>query len=431
MKMPPINTFFADTVLQNIIQLSLKHNLDLMAANSMLYLSKGDWQLSRNSFLPFVDLNLSGGKRRFGEHTMDGVGNYDTNFSPNIDDSQKMTNPLDNYQVGFRASWELDLWGKIRHQAKGSRYRYMAEFNQVNWLKTQLVSETAALYFEIQGLKEMLIIADSNIALQENALVVATINMEAGRLNMLAVEQFQAQVHRTKALKNELERRLTQTKSQLFMLISEYPGSKLDSLPPAQPISWSWTENGVPAQWLQKRPDIIQSGLEFQATGSDIKAARAAFFPQLVIHPQIGFESFNAEKFLNPTSLAWTFIGGLTAPIFYQKQLRVNHKKALARNEAAFYRYKKSIMGAYNEVYMLLEWRKTLEEERLNKEKEVESLEEAVTIANQLFTNGYATYLEVIMAQNNVLASKLELVQVYINQNRNHINLYRALGGGW
>lgn len=423
--------FFTDTGLVHLLDLSLKENPDYLSAKALLLGIKADWKASNMALLPEIDLNLSHSRTRFSDYSIDGVGNFDTNFSPNIREDQKMSNPLPNYNVHFSASWEIDIWGRLNNQRKAARARYLAKGAGLTWLKTYLVNEVASAYYEVQANKAFLRIVNRNIELQDNALTIAKVQLDAGRINALALRQMEAQLYRTKALNLHYQMLNTRAEMRLRMLVGRFP-NELESLKDSVILKLSNpVKAGISSKWIAQRPDVEEASWELAAAGADVKAAKAAFFPRLMIQPRIGYDGFNASAIISPASLAWQALGGLTAPIFYQRQLKAQYTRSKANKEAVFQQFKKTCLLAYNEVFMLVELQRQIEEELILKENEVKSLENAVSISNSLFTNGYATYLEVITAQNNVLMAQLEYVNLTLEHNQNLINLYRALGGGW
>ena len=168
-----------------------------------------------------------------------------------------------------------------------------------------------------------------------------------------------------------------------------------------------------------------------EAAKENVKAARAAFLPSLVITPYLGLNAFTPGLLFNGGSAAYGLVGGLTGPLFHQRALRSQYTIANADNREAVYAYQQRLLEAYTEVVTRLSAVQNLRHSYNTKLQEVQQLSDAVVTARDLYLSGYANYLEVIMAQKSVLEAELELV----NQKRDIflalVQLYRSLGGGW
>jgi NodT family efflux transporter outer membrane factor (OMF) lipoprotein len=372
------------------------------------------------------------GVEKFGDYTMTGVGNYDTNLSPNISEDQKVSQPLvPDYFLGLRSSWEVDLWGKLRQSKKAAFARFMASEKGRQLVTTALVADVANLYYQLLSLDNELAILDKNITLQERALELVKIQKQGGRATELAVKQFAAQLLNTQALKAEKTQEITQTENQLNRLLGRHPqpivrgASLLEQELPQQ------VQAGVPTDLLRRRPDIQQAELELMATKADVASARAAFLPALTLNPYVGYSAFNASLLFKPASLAFGILGGLSTPLLNRSNLRADFKRADAGKVQAFAAYQSAVLTGVQEVMTNLHGIENFRQAAELKQEEVEVLQEAVGAANDLFASGYATYLEIITAQRSVLEAELHLANTRKNILQSTVGLYRALGGGW
>jgi NodT family efflux transporter outer membrane factor (OMF) lipoprotein len=429
--LPKTEEWFATPVLRQLIDTALRNNPDYLGNLAALQLARADLYARKKGLLPGVEVFAGAGLRRFGEYTMDGVGNFDTNFSPNIRPDQKMSNPLPDLQLAARVSWELDLWGKLRQMRRAAAKRYLATEAGLHWQRTLLVSEVAATYYELRALHEIQRIVKRNADLQAGGLELTKIKLEAGRLNALAVQQFEAQLARTQAMYHALQGDKLRTLNQLNLQLGQVQGAPYDTAALLSDDFAPLRLAGVPAQALEQRPDVRAATLALQAAGADVEAARRAFYPQLVLGPELGFQSFNPEKWLNPASLAWNLVGGLTAPAFQQGRLKAQLASEQARQKQAFQSYRQTALRAYTEIFNGLQQDQQLQLQYEAKQRQVNSLREGIQSATELYAAGYATYVEVVLAQNNALDAEIELVQVQLARYLNRIALYRALGGGW
>lgn len=420
---------FNDPYLKALIDTALASNFDLLAASQRVIVAQSQLRMAKNAWLPTVNGVASAGVDRYGDYTLNGVGNYDTNLSPNIDKDQKIpTSPTPEFFVGFRSSWEIDLWGKIRAQKEAALNRYLSTTEGRRLLSTQVVAGVASLYYDLVALDHELKIIHRNIGLQEKAVATVEVQKAGGRATELAVQQFKAQLLSTRALENNVKQQIVATENQLNALLGRLPrpvprtADTTNAIPPA-------IQKGIPVATLLRRPDIQQAELNLAATKADVKAARAAFFPSLTITPYTGFNAFKAGLLFQPASIAWGALGGLTMPVFNQKQLQSQFNITQAEAMTAFYRYQQAIVDGYAEVSSIMS---KVENEQATwqlKREEVAVLQDAVATSNLLFTTGYANYLEVITAQKSVLEAELTLVTTRRNVYQGMITLYRSLGG--
>lgn len=424
--------FFRDPQLTLLIEEVLAQNFDHKIAGEQMKIAEAYLRYRRGSMLPSLHATANASGTRYGKHTIEGVGNFDTNLSPNIDESQKVnTNFTPNYWLGLTANWEIDLWGKLRQMKKAAQKRFLATTHGRNLLRSALVTQTAILYYELITLDREEVILNENIALQKRALEVVGIQKSVGRATELAVQQFQAQLANTEAVLVEVQQQITATENQILALCGKYEG-QVERGPAIDRNNIAYqTQHGLPGQLLQYRPDILAQYLELEASHADAKAVRAAFFPTVSLSAYAGYQSFNSAQLLQPTSLAYQLLGGLTAPVFQQNQLRSEFKIATARQEIAFLNYQKSVVHAFQEVRTLLSYIDNNQKILQLKSEEVASLTRSVDISNDLYVAAYAGYLEIISAQKSKIAADIDLIKAERNQVLAFIQLYKALGGGW
>jgi HAE1 family hydrophobic/amphiphilic exporter-1 len=283
------------------------------------------------------------------------------------------------------------------------------------------------MYYQLMELDYKWNVIQKNIELQEAAIVTVKVQQEAGRANSLAVQQFTAQLLNTKSLAFGVQQQRVQLENQLNTLLGRFPQriARSSSLLEAQPASS--LETGIPAAMLQRRPDVQQALFQLQAAKADVKAAKAAFLPSLNLTASVGYNAFNAGLlFKSPASIAYGLLGGITAPVFNKKQLKAQYNISTAEGMTAFYNYRQAIVNGYQEVLTALNEVSNAQEAFVLKEKEVLVLK----ISGDLFTTGYANYLEVINAQKNVLEAEIALARYKKDVFLGTIDLYRALGGG-
>lgn len=424
--------FFADEELNSLIASALENNPDLKIAMQRIEMSRAGILAAHGAMLPTLGANISAGGRRFGDYTMDGVGNWDTNFSPNIDEKQKIpTGFLPDYYLGLGSSWEVDLWGKLRTLRDAARERFIASEHGRNLIITSLIAEIAAEYYHLLALDSELAIMRYNIDLQTKATETVVNLKQAGRANELAVNQFTAQLLNSRGALASISEQIIVSENRLNMLIGRFP----QPIPRGEPLRLrdfpDSISTGIPMQMLRKRPDILQAQSELLASHGELLAADLAFLPSLNISADLGMQAFKGGLIFAPGSLAYGILGGLSAPLLNRKGLRANRQIREAEMKEALLHYNKLVLSGYNEIATDLKRLQKLEEMFDLKQEEVSELRQAVAVSNELFIVGAATYLEVVTAQNGVISAEVDLIQIRKQQFLTLLQLYRSLGGGW
>ncbi len=427
----PWKEFFQDPYLVSLIDTALRSNPDLKIAVQRIEMARADVLRTKGLLIPSVQVEGSTGVRKYGDYTMDGVGNYDTNFSPNIDEDRRIPRVLPDYFLGLRSSWEVDIWGRLRTLREAAYARYLATEQGRQLVVTRLVAEVASLYYQLLTLDNELDIIRKNKTLQESALETIQIQKEAGRANELAVRQFKAQLLNTQSLEVQKQQQIIEVENQINALLGRFPQPITRGESILQQKLPEELSAGVPASMLRRRPDIRQAELELRASRADLQAARAAFLPSLTISAHAGFNAFTAAYLFNPASLAYGLLGGLSAPLLNRKALEAGRLWAQASSLEALSIYNQAVVRAYQEVVTSMRSIENLEKIADLKSQEALALQQAVSVSNDLYLAGYASYLEVITAQRSVLQTELELAEIQQQQFLSMVDLYRSLGGGW
>lgn len=414
-------SFFNDPYVVELIDIALKNNPDLLIAMQRIEVARANYEISKGALLPSLNIAATAN-----------VGNLNNNMLGNANQDQRAPNLNQNYFFGLQSSWEADIWGKLRSRKKAAYARFLSTEKGKQLVTTALVAEVARLYYELLGLDNELETIQKNIEFQEIALEMIKIQKIGGRATELAVQQFSAQLLRTKSLGFEKQQRIVEVENELNFLLGRFP----QPIARGESILKQHLPNvirvGIPSDMLLRRPDVQQAELALVAAKADVEAARAEFLPSFTITPYAGL---NAAKmpllFSTPESIALGFIGGLTAPIFNKNRIRSGYKRSVARNIEAFYTYQKTILTGYKEVETSLKKVENLKHVYSLREQEAAILSKAVSTSNDLFAAGYASYLEVITAQKRVLEAELSMTNTRKEIFLSIIDLYRALGGGW
>jgi len=428
--LPPAK-FFSDPYLLDLIDTALAANPDLQSALQKIEAAGASLQNSRSSLLPALNAEIGAAVRKYSDYTMDGVGNFDTNLSPDINKDQRIPDPTPDYFLGFRSAWEVDLWGKLRSRKAAALSRFLASREGYRMVVTELVSQVATLYYKLLALDRQQNIVRKNIQLQENALEIVKAQKLGGRATELAVQQFQAQLLHTRGLLYTTSQEITESETGLNFLLGGYTRKIARDTSIASLHLPATVRAGIPSQLLLHRPDIREAEAQLLAVNADIRAARAAFFPSLNLSAYTGYNAFKTALLFNPGSIAYGLTGGLTAPIFNRRAIKADYTRSIAEGRQALYAYQRTVLTSFREVTNSLKGIENYSRLYELKQDEVASLNNAVSVANDLYLVGRASYLEVITAQRNVLDAELDLTNVKASVFLNAVNLYRSVGGGW
>lgn len=421
---------FPDQQLIALIDSALKNNADINIAYQRIVVAQAHLMNRRRAQLPSVDARIAAMADKYGDYTLNGVGNFDTNLSPNIGKDQQIpVSPTTDMFIGLQSSWEIDLWGKLSALRKAAQSDLLAQQQAKRVLVTSIVSVMAQGYYELISLDAELNIVQRNIQLQEEAVEIVKAQKAGGRATELAVQQFEAQLLNTKAIAHQLLQQRVQTVNQLNTVAGAYT----KEIPRAAvlPATIPAVQAGVPANLLLRRPDIMQAEFNLQAAQENVKAARAAFFPSLTIHPYIALNAFTPSLLFNAGSIAWGAAGSLTAPLLNRRHIKTDFTVANAANREVAYHYQQKLVEAYNEVATNISAVNQTQLAFELKALEVEELKQAVQTARDLYLTGYANYLEVITAQKNMLEAELQSTRQKGAIFTSLIKLYASLGGGW
>jgi len=427
------NAFFDDPYLVTLIDSALANNPDMEKALHQLEIAQANFRWRKSALYPSIDAFAEAGLRKFGFYTMDGIGNYDTNFSDNLNDDEKLPDPLPDYFAGLRTSWEIDLWGKLRNRKRSAYQEFLATFEGKRLIQTALVEQVAAAYYDLMALDNELAILRKNIKLQQDAVAIIEVQKQAGRADELGVQQFNAMLHNSRGRVQEVLQEIVSTENHLNYLLGRFEGDiRRDT---TRWMHVSFTDSimpGIPPQLLALRPDVRQAHIKMAASEAEVDASKASFYPSLVLSPYIGFQAFDVGKLLTaPTSLAYGLFGGLTAPVFNQRAIRSAYETAKAEYGIAFLDYENTVLNAWKEVQTSLTAQVHIGERQRHNALEVAALRKAVDAANELFKAGRASYLDVITAQRTVLDAELNQIRTRREKAINKLLLYKALGGGW
>jgi len=419
--------YFTDAHLATLIEAALSNNQELNITMQEIEIAKSEVRARKGEYLPFAGLRAGAGVDKVARYTNIGAMEATTEILP----GKEMPEPLQDYKIGAYASWEADIWGKLRNAKKAAVNRYLSSVEGKNFMVTNLIAEIAGSYYELLALDSQLAIIQQNIGIQNNAFEIVKLQKESARVTELAVQRFRAQVLNTQSLQYEIMQKIAETENRINFLVGRFPQPVERSSQAFDELAPQLVQSGIPSQLLANRPDIRQAELDLMAAKLDVKSARARFYPSLGISAGVGYQAFNPSYIFKPQSLLYTLAGDLTAPLVNRNAIKAAYSTANAKQVQAVYNYERTILNSYIEVANQLSLISNLEKSYSLKSQEVEALNQSTLISNDLFRSARADYMEVLLTQRDALESKFDLIETRLQQMNAVVNIYRSLGGGW
>lgn len=418
--------FFSDPYLVALIERALRNNQEFNIAMQDIEIAASEVKEKQSEYLPKVGLGFGASYIRPSENTPEGV--LDTIISRDF-----YRYPDFNLNLGPSLSWEVDIWKRLRNAKEAARLRMIAQTEVRNFLISRLVTEIARNYYELMALDTSVKILEANISIQEAAFhKVQTLKLYA-KANQLAVNRFEAQLNKTKSQRSATIQNIVEKENRLKFLTGKYDeGPILRHSDQFMAMPVNELQTGVPTQLLQNRADIRQAEAAITAAKLDLKSVKAQLYPNLTIQAGTGFSGFSPSLlFQAPQSLLYNAMGQITVPLINRKAILARIQIADAFQTQAVLTYEQTLLKAYTDVLNQVANINNMQQAFDTKKREVVLLEQAITTANSLFKYAKATYVEVLLTQEEKLNAEKELVEVKMNLVGSRVNLYRALGGGW
>ena len=419
--------FFADDHLNALIGEALRGNLDLQLAVQRIEVARAGILEIAGARLPQLSGVAGASVRKYARYTVDGAGNAGTDIAP----GQPVPTHVPDLFLGLQASWEPDLWRRLGSAQGAARARYLATIEAHHLVVTNLIGDVATAYFSLVALDDTARILAETIAQQAQALDMMRVQKDAGRTNELAVRQFAAQLAGTRALAERVQTETRDLELQLGVLLGRAQGP-IARTPDALSRPVPALAAGLPSELLRDRPDIREAELEVHAARLDVAAARAAFYPHLRLSADLGYEAFDPRFLLRtPASLAYSLAGGLISPLVNRRGIEAAFRTATAAQVSAMVRYQSVVLRSFADAASALS---TLQHAAAivdQQQARQDALADSVAAATELFRAGKATYLEVLLAQQQSLQAELDLNDARRDQLLAKVRLYKALGGGW
>ena len=411
----PWKVYFTDPNLQALIVEGLEQNIDIQISLTRIKQAEAKLSMEKGNRLPDVSAGFQI------NHTRTSSGNNSRDIMGYVSNENSL---------GFLASWEVDLWGKLASKSRAQYANYLNSFEYKNLVQTDLITNIANDYYYLLALdRQLQITRETIVLLQESATTMAALK-EAGQQNAASVEQSNALLYSTQLSVPALESQIREKENAICLLLGRKPGQIERTSIGEQPINTN-LKTGVPVQLLSRRPDVKQTELNVLTAYATTDAARASFYPSLTItSASFGLAAGDFSDFFRPENIAANIIAGLTQPIFKRHQLKGNLKIAEAQQEEALLNFRNAVLRAGQEVSDVLYGYESSLKKNEFRERQIASLTNAVDYSKDLLIAGEAIYTEVIIAQQNLLSAQLNQVNDKLEQLKYAVELYQALGGG-
>lgn len=397
---------FTDPLLQQLIDRGLEQNTDLNIARLRVEQAEALLLGAKLAYLPSVSLNPDGSLSGF--------------------DGSKASKA---YNLSVSASWELDIFGKTTNARRGAQAAFEGSRAYRQAVQTQLVSTIADTYYTLLMLDRQLAINEQTLSTWESTIRAFEALKRAGESNQTAVLQAQANRIALESSIVSARESIRRLENQLSVLLGDVPQTVSRGELSAQSFPDSLAV-GVPVQLLRNRPDVRQAEFSLAQAFYATNAARAAFYPSIILSGSAGWTNNAGGIVSNPGGLLWSAIGSLAQPLFNKGANIANLRIAKAQQEEAQLTFRQTVLDAGREVNdALTQWQSANQRLSLG-QSHIETLREAVRQTELLMRFSSVNYLEVLTAQQSLLAAELSQVQNSFDRIQGVIRLYHALGGG-
>ena len=407
---------FHDDTLQRLIRVALTNNYDLRIAATRVEQARALAAQARSQFFP--------------QATYSALASRQKNVAPG--GSPVPNQPTSSLFSGdASASWEIDLWGRVRRLTESARAQFLASEEARRDVTISVVAQVAQDYFQLLALDRQLAIARAATNSYGESLRLFTQRLEGGVASKLETSSAEALLDSAAATIPDLKRQVALVENLLSTVLGENPGPIAragsdfeEQWPPDVP-------SGLPSALLERRPDIREAEQQLRSANAQIGVAVAEFFPQISLTGVLGVVSPELSSITSGSGNAWGAAAGLTGPLFQGGRLRAQYRQAKAARDQYALQYQAAMLNALQEVSSALISRVELAEAREQEAHAVAAYQEATRIALERYRRGQSSYYEVLQEQQLLFPAENTLAQTQLNQLTAIVQLYRALGGGW
>jgi outer membrane protein, multidrug efflux system len=407
---------FEDPILSQLVRTALANNKDLEIATANVDQATAQYGIVRSAQFPQLNANVAGERDHASKTTALGSASGRGEFN--------------DFAVNLSASFELDLWGRLRRASESARASLLASEQGKGTVVLTVVASVATGYIQLRALDRQLEIAQYTSQSLGEAARLQQVRFEEGAVPESDYQQAESQYREAVARVPELEREIAQQENFLNVLLGRNPGP----IPRGRDIDallFPVVPSGLPAALLERRPDIRQAEQNLIAANANIGVAKAAYYPDISLTALFGSESAQLSDLFKGPSKVWTYGGSVLQPIFNAGRIQGQVAQAEAVQRQTLYTYEKSIISAFQDVENALIDRTKFGEIRREQAKNVEALRRFRDLAALRYTEGATIYLEVATAEQALFNAQLAYVTTQSQLFQSYANLYKAMGGGW
>lgn len=411
----PWQEVFRDSTLRGLIDEALRNNLDLRDAVQQVRVAEANLKAAQGTLLPDLSLGGSAGYSKPSDNATRRGGSVDA---------------TGRYTTSLSSSWEVDIWGRLTSAKRAQRAALLETEATHRAVRTAVVANVARTYYQLLALDRQLAITNETVENRAADLETVRALKEGGVVTNVAVQRSRASLETARASVHTLQQSITERENALSMLLGRAPGSiertRLSAQSPLDSLA-----AGVPGQLLRNRPDVIAAEYRYRSAFALTNSARAAFYPSLTVTAEGGLESLDAVDLFTPSSVLYNILGGVTQPIFAQNRNEARLQRRTARQVQARLGLRRALLTAGSEVSNALSRYRTTSQRLDARRSQLAALDTAVAESRELLRYGEETYLQVLTAEQELLAARLDAVDDRLEWLLAGVDLYRALGGGW
>ena len=407
-------TAYSDPRLNALVDEALASNRDLRIASARVDEFAAILAGTRSQAFPQVGYGLSGNRSRASEQLI-----------PDFVDPKSTT-----FNSLLTASWEIDLWGRIRRETEAARANLLATEEARRGVTLTLISSVIATYVTLLDFDAQLRVAIATADGRKKSVELFEMRLAAGWISEFEMSQVRAEYESALAQIPGIKLAIATQEHALSVLVGRNPGPIVRQGEPDQLLSPT-VPAGLPSELLLRRPDILQAEQQLIASNALIGAARALFFPRITLTGLFGFASGSLGSLFSGSARTWSFTGDVAGPIYTGGGLTAAVDQAKARREQSLANYELVVQNAFRDVEDSLADLRSSAELRDTLQRRVSTLRRGVELANERYDNGYSDYLEVLDTERSLFSAELQLASARGDYQRALVSLYRALGGDW
>jgi multidrug efflux system outer membrane protein len=409
---------FKDPVLNELIRSALAENKDIKIAAARVEEFQGRYGVVRSQMFPQVGLGVQGSRNRTARDN--GPVPLDSSIDP----------IFNNYQVNLSASWELDVWGRLRRLNESARADLLASEEGRRTVILSLVSSVASSYITLRDLDQELQIARTTAKARGDSYEIFKLRFGAGTISEMELAQNLSEFQRTQASVSQFEYQVAVQENNLAVLIGRNPGPIIRGRDLEQ-LTLPLVPAGLPSDLLERRPDLRQAELDLISANARIGAAKALYFPTISLTGLLGSASNQLSNLFTGPAATWSYGVAASMPIFTAGGIAGQVQQAEAFQQQALLSYQQSIQSAFRDVENALVTASRSREQMASQANQVEALRTYTKFARLRYDNGYTSYIEVLDAERSLFDAELSYTQTRGLVLNAMVDVYKATGGGW